>query len=101
MGLPRRRSAEHPRRKRERSMITRQRPGQPVFVLTLRAEPHVADTIKALRRGLKFLLRVCGLRAISAVELVRSRHDQTDPHPDPTKAAEESESLLDEIAGAP
>jgi hypothetical protein len=38
----------------------------------------------ALRRGLKYLLRACGLRAISVVEL----------HPDPAKAAEESESLL-------
>jgi hypothetical protein len=60
---------------------------RPTFRIALRAEPHVADTIKALRRGLKFLLRACGLRAISVVEL----------HPDPAKAAEESESL--DIAG--
>jgi hypothetical protein len=70
---------------------TRPRPEpRPTFRIELRAEPHVADTIKALRRALKYLLRTCGLRAISAVEL----------HPDPAKAAEESESL-DSIAGAP
>jgi hypothetical protein len=57
---------------------------QPVFVLTLRAEEPATDAIHRLPRGLKFLLRVCRLRAISAVEL----------HPDPAKAAEESESLL-------
>jgi hypothetical protein len=38
---------------------------RPTFRIELRAEPHVADTIKALRRALKYLLRVCGLRAVS------------------------------------
>jgi hypothetical protein len=53
-----------------KQQAARRRPEpRPVFQLTLRAEPHVADTIKALRRGLKFLLRACGLRAISAIEL--------------------------------
>jgi hypothetical protein len=65
-------------------MTHRPRPEpRPVFVLTLRVEPYVADATRALRRGLKYLLRACGLRAISAVEL----------HPDPAKAADESESL--------
>jgi hypothetical protein len=61
-------------------MTARERPEQrSTFVLTLRAEPHVADTIKALRRGLKYLLRACGLRAIGAVEL------HPDPPDDPTR----------------
>jgi hypothetical protein len=73
-------------------MTRRPRPeSRPTFRIELRVEPHVADATRALRRGLKFLLRACGLRAISAVEL----------HPDPAKAAEESKSLLDIIAGAP
>jgi hypothetical protein len=58
--------------------VERARPEpRPTFRIELRAEPHVTATIKALRRALKFLLRVCGLRAISAVEL----------HPDPAKTA--------------
>ena len=46
---------------------------RPVYVLTLLAEGPATDVIHRLRRGLKFLLRVCRLRAISAVEI----------HPDP------------------
>jgi hypothetical protein len=63
---------------------------RPVYVLTLLAEGPATDVIHRLRRGLKFLLRVCRLRAISAVEL----------HPDPAKAAEESESERQQ-GGAP
>ena len=35
---------------------------RPVFVLELRAEPGVDDVIRALRAGLKNLLRAHGLR---------------------------------------
>lgn len=38
-----------------------------VFVLKLRPQPGV-DAIKALRRGLKYLLRQCGLKCISIQE---------------------------------
>jgi hypothetical protein len=38
-----------------------------VFVVTLRPLPGV-DAIKALRRGLKYLLRHCGLRCLSIQE---------------------------------
>jgi hypothetical protein len=38
---------------------------RPVFLLRLRAEPHVADPVRALRRTLKILLMRCGLRCIS------------------------------------
>ena len=56
-------------------MTERQHPPEPrpIFQLTLRAEEPATDAIHPLRRGLKFLLRVCHLRAISIVEL----------HPDP------------------
>lgn len=37
---------------------------RPTFLLRLRPEPNV-DGIRALRRALKFMLRACGLRAIS------------------------------------
>jgi hypothetical protein len=37
------------------------------YIVTLRPEPHT-DPIRALRRGLKYLLRVCGLRAIHVRE---------------------------------
>jgi hypothetical protein len=39
-----------------------------IYRLTLRPEKHVTDHIKALRRLLKYALRVCGLRAISVKE---------------------------------
>jgi hypothetical protein len=42
---------------------------QPTFVLTLRVEPHVADATRALRRGLKYLLRACRLRAVDVREV--------------------------------
>jgi hypothetical protein len=47
------------------------------FQVTLLAARGTDDAtaIRALRRGLKYLLRACGLRAISAVEL----HPET-PH---------------------
>jgi len=35
----------------------------PTYMVVLRAEPDI-DPVRALRRGLKFLLRACGLRAI-------------------------------------
>jgi len=38
---------------------------RPIFVLRLRAEPQVADPVRALRHGLKTLLRRFGLRAVS------------------------------------
>jgi hypothetical protein len=44
-------------------------------VLTLLAEEPSADAIHRLRRGLKYLLRVCRLRCISAHEV----HDRASP----------------------
>jgi hypothetical protein len=38
---------------------------EPIFVVRLRA-PRGVDAIKALRRLLKFALRQCGLRCVSA-----------------------------------
>jgi len=40
---------------------------RPIYCLRLRAQKEV-DPIKALRRLLKYALRVCGLRAISVEE---------------------------------
>jgi hypothetical protein len=65
-------------------------PDRPVFQLTLRAEPHVVDATRALRRALKFCLRACGLRCVDAVEV---RHDTA-------KAAEESKSLNASAGGS-
>ena len=45
---------------------------RPTFIVVLRAEPDVVDAVKALRAGLKRLLRSHGLRAISV-------SDQTKP----------------------
>jgi hypothetical protein len=42
-------------------------PERAVFLLRLRALPHV-DGIKMLRRLLKYALRQCGLRALSVSE---------------------------------
>ena len=41
---------------------------RPTFLLTLRPEPHVTDTPRALKRALKALLRQHGLRCVSIVE---------------------------------
>jgi hypothetical protein len=41
---------------------------RPVFVLALRAEPHVADPVRALRHALKRLLRDHGLRVVAIHE---------------------------------
>jgi hypothetical protein len=41
---------------------------RPVFVVALRAEPHVADPIKALRALLKTALRRFKLRCVSVEE---------------------------------
>jgi len=41
----------------------------PIFLLRLRPEKTVSSPVHALRRGLKFLLRSCGLRALSIDEL--------------------------------
>jgi hypothetical protein len=41
---------------------------RPVFVLELRAEPRVTDTIRAMRRALKALLRQHGFRCIAIRE---------------------------------
>jgi hypothetical protein len=46
-------------------------PGCPVYTITLRPEPNV-DPIRSLRRGLKLLLRCCGLRAV----LIRQHDEQ-------------------------
>ena len=40
---------------------------RPTFLLRLRAQKNI-DPIKALRRLLKYALRVCGLRAVSIEE---------------------------------
>jgi hypothetical protein len=42
---------------------------RPIFLLRLRPEKTVSQPIHALRRGLKFLLRSCGLRAVSVEEI--------------------------------
>jgi hypothetical protein len=42
---------------------------RPTFLLRLRPEKTVGSPIRALRRGLKFLLRSCGLRALSVEEI--------------------------------
>jgi len=42
---------------------------RPIFLLRLRPEKTVSSPIRALRRSLKFLLRSCGLRALSIDEL--------------------------------
>jgi hypothetical protein len=42
---------------------------RPIFLLRLRPEKTVSHPVHALRRGLKFLLRSCGLRALSVVEI--------------------------------
>jgi hypothetical protein len=50
--------------------IPRPRPEpRPVYVLTLRAEEPATDVIHRLRRGLKFLLRACRLRAVDVREI--------------------------------
>jgi len=38
---------------------------RPILLLRLRPEKKVSSPIRALRRGLKFLRRSCGLRALS------------------------------------
>ncbi|HSR80896.1 MAG TPA: hypothetical protein VLL28_08980 [Hyphomicrobiaceae bacterium] len=38
-----------------------------IYVIKLRPNPGV-DGIKALRRALKYALRVCGLKCLSAIE---------------------------------
>ena len=43
-------------------------PSRPIYVLRLQPLPRV-DPIRALRRGLKYLLRVCGLKCISVEEM--------------------------------
>jgi hypothetical protein len=43
-------------------------PGRHVFIVSLRAEPHVSDPTKALRSGLKRLLRSHGLRCVAIAE---------------------------------
>jgi len=42
---------------------------RPIFLLRLRPEKTVSRPVHALRRGLKFLLRSCGLRALSIDEI--------------------------------
>jgi len=42
---------------------------RPIFLLRLRPEKTVSSPIRALRRGLKYLLRSCGLRALSIDEI--------------------------------
>jgi hypothetical protein len=50
-----------------RQNVRQKRPGRPTYLVRLRPEPGV-DPIRALRRGLKSLLRQHGLRCISARE---------------------------------
>jgi hypothetical protein len=50
---------------------------RPAFQIVQRVEPHVTDADYALKRGLKFLLRACGLRAVSAVEVQPDPANQT------------------------
>jgi hypothetical protein len=42
---------------------------RPIYLLRLRPEKKVSSPIRALRRGLKFLLRSCSLRALSIDEI--------------------------------
>jgi hypothetical protein len=42
---------------------------RPIFLPRLRPERTVSSPIRALRRGLKLLLRSCGLRALSIDEI--------------------------------
>jgi hypothetical protein len=42
------------------------------FAVELRAERHVADAHRTLRRALKILLRRCGLRCVSIREIADS-----------------------------
>jgi hypothetical protein len=41
---------------------------RPRYIITLQAEKHVVDPIRALRAALKRLLRSYGLRAVSVEE---------------------------------
>jgi hypothetical protein len=58
--------------------MTRERPEQPVFVLTLRAEGPATDAVHRLRRMLKYALRVCRLRCVSAREVLDRPESQRD-----------------------
>jgi hypothetical protein len=49
-------------------MTAAPQPERPVFILTLKAEPHCVDTDRMLRRALKVLLRRFGLRCVSVEE---------------------------------
>jgi hypothetical protein len=53
---------------------------RPVFTIRLRALPNV-DSIKAIRRVLKYALRQCGLRALSVTE---------EQHQEPRRAESET-----------
>jgi hypothetical protein len=61
-------------------MTARERPEQTIYVLTLRAEGPTTDAIHRLRRALKYLLRVCRLRAVSI-----DVHEIPDPPDDPRR----------------
>jgi hypothetical protein len=52
---------------------------RPVFVLTLRAEGSAADAVHRLRRMLKYALRVCRLRCVSAREVLDRPDDSGRP----------------------
>ena len=47
-------------------------PQRQIYVLRLRPLPRV-DGIKALRRGLKLLLRQCGLQCLEVTEVKRNQ----------------------------
>jgi hypothetical protein len=54
---------------RTQNLVVRARDtGRPIFIAKFRAEPGVADPIKALRAMLKAALRRFGLRCVSIVE---------------------------------
>ena len=70
---------------------------RPVFRLTLRPEPHVADPVYALRGLLKRALRSYGLRAIDVV--VEEAPRQYDSNDDIAKSVQEGfRAIRDRVA---
>lgn len=59
------------------NQIAARKQDRPIFRLTLRPEPHVADPVYALRGLLKRALRSYGLRAID-VSVEEARYDADD-----------------------
>jgi hypothetical protein len=61
--------------------------GRPVFVLRVRAEPHV-EGIRALRWLLKTMLRRFGLRCIEANQEIPQIAEMAEPKPPNTSATQ-------------